>query len=60
MVLTVLKGLGKSYLKSKKGAIKKIAPTLGLKKTEAYKKTLKKTPWQKMGISKKEYDDLPF
>ena len=42
MVLTVLKGLGKAYLKSKKGAIKKIAPTLGLKKTEAYKKALNK------------------
>ena len=52
----------KLLLKGKKsmGAIKKVAPTLDLKKTEAYKKTLKKTPWQKMGISKKEYDDLPF
>ena len=51
----------KLLLKGKSmGVIKKIAPTLGLKKTEAYKKTLKKTPWQKMGISKKEYDDLPF
>ena len=30
------------------------------KKKEAQEAEFKKKPWKKMGISKKEYDDLPF
>ena len=57
MVLTVLKGLGKAYLKSQKSAIKKVAPTLGLKKTEAYKKSIEKALNEaKIGRSQERID----
>ena len=41
MVLTVLKGLGKAYLKSQKSAIKKVAPNVPKTDIEKALRTLK-------------------
>jgi|TARA_Y100001963_G_scaffold8001_1_gene10416 hypothetical protein len=59
---------GKATLAYKDDTINKVFPSKGSTAKEEYLRKTKKArtesktkePWEKMGISKKEYDDLPF
>ena len=51
---------GQSTVEEIKSKSKKFKSKLADEAKKAQEAEFKKKPWKKMGISKKEYDDIPF
>ena len=51
---------GQSTIEAIKSKSKKFKSKMADEAKKAQEAEFKKKPWKKMGMSKKEYDDLPF